>query len=355
MVLKDIPYEQRVKQLNQGFTLIWPFRNVPAGSGPYEVFLDNNALARTSWLSGIDPAMRQKIVLNPMLAFAEQWLSNEHFRADPVKRINEFISPFVKAGFTFPPQYAEDQAQSLKKNANAWRTQWMILYLYVVLLYRITKAKNSDPIPQSLLMQLNQQDVPMFGGCIMLCSFASYLRSNQQMHLVGDSEAAAYSYLNSFISLHGGRKGENEVNTDYLRNRAGDLTLWCLLGSLIQNGFTPAEEPVVLTQDKALAKLIFRCCPGVLVDNRQMSFSPDERTFSEDHRQAILDIIAATRADPSLIKMRASSLDPKRETQLQRLDNLRNYVKKGADSQLSDAIDAVWNEWMVPGFFESFQ
>jgi len=344
--IEDIPYQSRVKVLSSGFTLIWPFRNLPKGRGPYELFLDNNALVHTSWLKDLGSEFRNKIIVSPTLALAEQWLSNQRFQSNPKERVKDFVAPFIKAGIKFPSNYASIQAESLAKNETAWRTQWMLTYLYVVLLYRITKARAGDTIPNDLLAHLKYQDVPMFNGCIMLCCLASYLSSNQSAHLVGDDKAA-YSYLNSFISLHGKAKGESEFDENYLRNRAGDLSIWCMAGALYHNGFRPAGEPVIVTQDKALSRLIFRCLPGYMYPNGQMAFSFDERTFEPLHATAIEEHIRAT---VSGIRQPVG-----RDEQLRRMDTLRTYVTQAADAQLVAAVDQTWERWLKPGFHESFQ
>jgi hypothetical protein len=344
--IKDVPYENRLKLLPSGFALIWPFRNVPRSDGPYELFLDNNALGRADWLKGLEPEFRDKIVVSPMLALAEQWLSNPHFRSDTEGRIEKFVTPFIEAGVRFPADYAKAQANSLAKSEVAWRAQWMLVYLYVVLLYRITKARKGDTVPDDLLAHLKHQDVPMFNGCIMLCCLASYLRSNQYVRLVGDSKAA-YSYLNSFISLHGKAKEENEFDENYVRNRAGDLSIWCAVGALYQNGFHPAGEPVIVTQDNALSKLIFRCLPGYLDPSGRMAFSFDQRAFDSQHGAAITERIrAACGVVPPMTG---------RDEQLQRMDTLRAYVTRSADTQLATAVDQVWESWLKPGYHESFQ
>ncbi len=262
------------------------------------------------------------------------------------ERVTEFIAPFVEAGIQFPADYARTQAHSLSANDAVWRSQWMLVYLYVVLLYRITKARKGDNVPEKLLTELKEQDVPMFNGCIMLCCLASYLRSNQAMRLAGDGNAA-YSYLNSFISLHGVGKGESEFDENYLRNRAGDLSVWYALGGLFQNGFQPAGETVLVTQDKVLTKLILRCFPGYLPPDGRMTFTLDERPFDAQHATALVSRIKATVGRPR------ETVD--RTVMLKRMDTLRSYVKQGADVQLSDAVDRVWESWLKPGFHASFR
>lgn len=344
--INDVPYERRVKLLPSGFALIWPIRNLPVGNGPYELFLDNNALVNADWLKELGSELRDKTVVSPMLSLAEQWLSNPHFRSDAVGRIGKFVTPFIAAGIRFPADYARAQANSLAKNEVAWRTQWMLVYLYVVLLYRILKARKGDAVADELFAQLKHQDVPMFNGCIMLCCLASYLRSNQSVRLVGD-DIAAYSYLNSFVSLHGKAKGESEFDESYVCNRAGDLTTWCAVGGLYHNGFLAAGESVIVTQDKVLSKLIFRCFPGYLDASRRMMFSFDERTFDPYHAAAITERIRAV----------VGTVRPTvgRDEQLKRMDTLRAYVTWAADTQLVTAVDRVWESWLKPGYHESFR
>lgn len=342
----DVPYEERITVLKNGLALIWPFRNLAKGLGPYELFLDNNALVRSEWVKALEPSFRSSVVLNLSLALSEQWLSNPLFRMDVDRRIAEFIAPFADAGFRFPTDYAQAQARSLAANDAALRAHWMLLYLYVVLLYRINKVSKADKVPENLLAKLKDQDVPFFNGCIMLCCLSSYLRSNQAMRLVGDNNAA-YSYLNSFISLHGSGKGESQLDTNYLRNRVGDLSVWYTLGAILQNGFKLAGEPVLVTQDKALSKLILRCFPGYLDPDAPMMFTIDERPFDITHATSIAELIKNT------IGRTRPTVD--RKIQLQRMNRLREYVKRGADAQLSHAVDSVWADWLKPGFHATFR
>ncbi len=326
--------------------MVWPFRNLEKGQGPYELFLDNNAVVRSEWLRGLKLKVTGGIALNPTLAWVEQWLSNASFRDNAEGRINDFLAPFIAEGFCFPVGYARAQARSLESNERAWKTQWMLVYLYVVLLYRIVKARKGDSIPAKLLAELRSQDVPIFSGCIMLCCLGSYLRKNQKVRLVGDDNSA-YSYLNSFISLHGSGKGESQFDENYLRNRVGDLSLWYALGSLLQNGFRPAGESVLITQDKALSKFILRCLPGVQISGLPMAFTFDERVFDDEHRDAIIEQIEAV--------VPTVSPTQTRQKQLERMSSLRDYVKRGADQELVEAVDRVWEEWLTPGFNLSFQ
>ena len=346
MQIPDVHYESRAHFLPSGFALIWPFRNVPKEGGPYELFLDNNALANAEWLKNLEPTLRDKIVVSPMLALAEQWRSNPHFRSDAEVRIERFIEPFVESGIRFPDGYAKAQVASLVKNEASWRSQWMLVYLYVVLLYRITKAVKGDVIPDKLLGELKYQDVPMFNGCIMLCCLASYLRSNQSTRLVGDS-SAAFSYLNRFVSLHGSSKGEVEFDENYARNRACDLFTWSAVGTLYHNGFQPAGEPVIVTQDKALSKLIFRCFPGYLDKTGKMAFSFDERTFDSQHAARIVDCIKA------VVGPVGPPVD--RNEQFRRMDTLRAYGTQKAELNLAAAVNRIWDSWLKPGFQGAFR
>ena len=230
--------------------------------------------------------LTNRVVLSLFHALSEQWLSNEDFRGNAVKRTNEFINPFIKAGIHFNKSFAEKMELLLSENDGASRTQWMLTYLYVVILYRITFAKKGNKLPTLLLSNLKDIEVPMFSGCIMLCCIAEYLKENQSVRLVGD-DVPAFSYLSSFLSLHTNSKNESSVDERFLRNRAGDLSFWLSTPMLLQNNYKGVGEPVVVTQDKALKKLIFRCLPCVFTENGAMGFSFDERSFEKVHSEEI--------------------------------------------------------------------
>lgn len=341
----DIPFSERSIDLPSGVSLIWPFRNQPIGTGPYELFLDNNAFIRARWLRELPDFMASKSIISPFHALLEQWVSNATFRNDPEQSVDELIKGFTDSGVIFPRGYSKQVVNLLQENCSATRAQWMLSYLYVVLLFRIVTAKKNDEGPSKLLSSLKHNNVPMFNGCIAICSLADYLRNHKGLKLLGDSKPA-FSYVSSFIAFHGNSKDEDSVDEGYLRNRAGDLSMWLSLPGLIQNGYEEAGEPVVVTQDNALKKLIFRCIPFVRTPNGLMATSFDKRSFESGHADAI----------EKLIRKNSGRVAPpkNREEMLKRLDCLRKHVVKGAANDLVSTVDHVWEAWVKPGFFSKF-
>ncbi|MGH1499927.1 hypothetical protein ACRBEF_10400 [Yersinia proxima] len=341
----NISFSERIIKLPSGFSLIWPFRNVSKSVGPYELFIDNNALVTSRWFTELEASIKIKTVLSPSHALSEQWLSNPLFRDNAVERIKKFLTPFVNEGVLFESGYAEKCAHLLKMNEKESRSQWMIIYLYVVLLYRIVSSKKDDIHPKQLLMELNQIDVPRFNGCIMLCTLAGYLKENKTIKLIGDNKTA-FSYIASFIDLHTRNKNESNVDERYLRNRVGDLSMWLYLPMLMQHGYKKAGELVVVTQDNVLKNFVFRCFPGVLIEDGQMAFSFDERSFESNHSENIMKRILAN--------TNISFQPVDRKKQLEKLSRLKTHVIEGAEAALIAEVDKVWDEWLVPGFFDSF-
>ena len=92
------------------------------GSGPYELFLDTNALIHVEWFAQLPDEIRTRSVFNPWPAMQEQWLSNPEFRKAPADRITEMIEPLVKLGASFRNQFANEQERLLCKNDAALRT-----------------------------------------------------------------------------------------------------------------------------------------------------------------------------------------------------------------------------------------
>lgn len=341
----DIPFSERSIDLPSGFSLIWPFRNQAIGKGPYELFLDNNALIRAGWLGELPGGMAGKSTISPFHALSEQWVSNASFRDNAEKSVDKLIKGFTDRGATFPSGYSKTMANQLKENDSATRVQWMLSYLYVVLLFRIVTAKKDDEVPSKLLSSLKQKNVPMFNGCIILCSLADYIKNNKGLKLLGDGKPA-FSYISSFIDFHANSKHEDSVDESYLRNRAGDLSMWLSVPALIQNSYAAAGEPVVVTQDKALKKLIFRCIPFARTSNGLMAPTFDRRGFKSDHADAIEQLI---------VKNTGGFSPPKnREEMLKRMDCLKKHVVKGAPDDLVSSVDHVWEEWVKPGFFSKF-
>jgi hypothetical protein len=341
----DIPFSDRVLDLPSGFSLIWPFRNVPRSIGPYELILDNNALIRSAWLRQLPASIENKIVLSPFHALSEQWLSNSEFKNNPAEGIEKLIIPFIQSGISFEKNYANNLSHLLEVNDNEIKSQWMLSYLYVVLLYRLVSSKKGDLKPKQLLSSLRDIDVPRFNGLTMLCTLAVYLKENQNLKLIGD-EVTAYSYISKFVALQPIKKNEDSVGVSYLRNRAGDLSLWLCLPALVQNNYERAGELVVVTGDNVLRKLLFRCFPSVETESGQMGFSFDSNSFEVVHYESILQRIEANTSDTNIPKSR--------KEQIQKLQRLCSHVLEGAENELIFEVETVWKEWVAPGFFGEF-
>lgn len=341
--MSDIPFSERCIKLPSGYALIWPYRDIAKANGPYELHLDNNAFVRGAWIDEL-PALQKKLTISPFHALVEQWLSNPQFRSDASARIESFLLPFQKAGIVFEPGFSQKLEGQLAKNQEVLRSQWMLTYLYVILLYRITFAKKDDKKPTSLLEDLKNREVPMFAGCIMLCCVAEFLKRNQNVKLCGD-KTPAFSFLSSLVSLHTTGKNESEINENYIRNRAGDISVWLSIPMLRQHGYKQAGEQVLVTQDKALVNLVFRCLPFVQIPNGNMAVSFDELSFEKKYADEIVEIIKNTVWQPKITV--------NRDGQLRRLENLRNHVTSDADPEIVSAVNKVWEEWITPGFFKT--
>ncbi len=103
---QPIPYAARCERLPPSGTtaLVWPFVNVAKGEGPYELFLDTNALARTEWAEQLPAAGSRALhPLEPVAALMEQWMSNQKLREspDPAAWVNDRLAPLASRGFLF--------------------------------------------------------------------------------------------------------------------------------------------------------------------------------------------------------------------------------------------------------------
>ena len=133
----------------------------------------------------------------------------------------------------------------------------------------------------------------------MFIALTLLLKSRQSMKLRND-DCPAYSYLQSFLDFQK-KKGEiDRINIPYLRNRSGDLTLWYLLPLLIQHGYELVGEPVVVTADKALHRLMFRVLPPVLHESRAVAFSVDPREVDECISNPIQELMSGLAVSPNL-------------------------------------------------------
>lgn len=337
----DIPFDKRNIHLPSGFSLIWPFRNKATGQGPYELVLDNNAFINANWFKELPEFIASRSIISPFHAVQEQWVSNEQFRANTEQRVDGLLQNFTKKGIKFSADYSSRIRNQLQKEDGAIRAEWMLSYLYVILLYRIVTAKKDDSLPSELLSSLKQENIPAFNGCIILCSLAEHLRKNQGLKMSGDTKPA-FSYISSFVALHKKAKQEHCVNEHYLRNRAGDLSMWLSIPALTQNKYKKAGELVAVTRDTALSKLIFRCIPFVSTPDGRMAVSFDNSAFEPSHATAIEALIAQN------IVVREFAKSP--QEKLARLKQLKMHVTKGASNDVTRSVDLVWKEWLEPGF-----
>lgn len=91
-----VPYADRYIRTSSGTAVVWPFLNAEKGSGPYELFLDTNALTNVQWFAQLPVEIRRKCVINPWPALQEQWLSNPQFRESTSDRINAMIEALAR-------------------------------------------------------------------------------------------------------------------------------------------------------------------------------------------------------------------------------------------------------------------
>lgn len=339
-----IPYNERCIVTSTGNAFIWPFINVSKGDGPYELFLDNNALLRTEWLEELPDFFARKIVINPWLAFVEQWVSNPDFRHKPKERISSFIHPFQIRGISFPDCFAETMEKRLRDNEDQNRNTWSLLFLYIAILKKMMEEKLPQDKFMGRLEELGKADVPRFCGCLMLGALIAFLKSRQSFKLAGDSQPSI-SFLESFFAYQPSKKSEPEyISVPYMRNRSGDLGLWYLLPMLMQHRFMNAGEPVVVTRDKALFKVIFRLLPPVLEPSRTVSFSLDSQSLSG----TLFSELAS-----SIKQVCSAPFDPPRndEEKLRRMVNLYGYAKSCCTQDVEKhELDKAWSEWFQPGF-----
>lgn len=218
-----IPFLDRCTNLKESYSLIWPFLNVAKGSGPYELFLDNNALTRTRWLSDLPDSVKGKVVVNPWLALMEQWVSNAEFRCDPENRIKTFIAPFENAGIKFSSNHAANLADILSKNTRQIHTQWSLPFLHLAIVRKMLDRKFTLDLWAQELGKVANADIPRFSGCLILGTLVGYLANQKGLKLA--SKQALWPYIDSFFAYQPSKKKEPEyVTAAYLRNRAGDLS-----------------------------------------------------------------------------------------------------------------------------------
>lgn len=339
--VQAVPYGDRYLPVDGGIALIWPYANLGKGAGPYELFLDTNALNKTRWAGRLPSELREKAILNPWPALMEQWLSNPEFREKPSARIEGMIAPLADMGIRFREGFADEQTALLRKNETQLRTQCSLLFPYVAIMKSLVREKGSPEDAVARLRELTQADVPRFAACIMLTALAVVLKSRQSLRFAGDDNPA-YSYLESFLAFQPGRKkGETDrINVPYLRNRAGDLSLWYAVPMLLQQGYRLVGEPVVVTGDKALHRVIFRALPPLWHENRRIAFTIDPEVLDEASRSKIAEAVAGLRIRQALTD----------EERARRMKTLFDLAKSWCiHPEERDALDEALHEWWKPG------
>lgn len=335
-----VPYEDRCVFTPSGSAVVWPFMNASKGQGPYELFLDTNALTKTQWAAELPRNIAERSILNPWPAMLEQWLSNPEFRADPINRINAMIKPLVDQGFAFRENFARDQVALLCKNEAALKTQFSLIFPYVVIMKALLSKKMPLDEALSQLDRVGQADIPRFTSCLMLSALGVVLKSKQALKLTGDGKTA-YSYLDSFLAFQAGQKGESDhITLPYLRNRAGDLNLWLLIPTLRQLGYRFVGVPAVVTGDKVLHRLIMRVLPPLLHESQQACFSILPEGLEDIHWKKILEVVES-------VKHRGEVNSKQR---LKRMKALFDLAKEFCTSDEERAqLEKGWTLWCLPG------
>ncbi|CTP83251.1 hypothetical protein A6R71_16735 [Xanthomonas translucens pv. arrhenatheri] len=343
--ISPVPYAERCHRLPPPGTtaIVWPFLNVEKGNGPYELFLDTNALVRKAWVRELPPDIRQRAVLNPWLYLLEQWLSNPEFRKDPQPRIDTMVEELTDLGFAFRDQFAVQQVAMLQRNDAALRTQFSLIFPYVAIMKSLMSQKISAEAALAKLDEILRADIPRLTALTMLLALSLLLKRQQAFKLDGDTKPA-YSYLASFLDFHTEKKDEvDHINVPYLRNRAGDLSLWLSLPSLRQSGYEFTGNPALVTDDKALHRVILRVLPPLLTESRAMGFSLDANGLDAAICQRILDVVKP-------VVVRGPVRPEERELRMFRLFNLARELC--TQSQERAVLEDAWQEWCLPGLHQ---
>ena len=343
---KAIPYAQRCIRTDSGTVVVWPFLNAERGGGPFELFLDTNALSKSNWFVQLPEEIRKKCVINPWPAMVEQWISNPDFRKSPADRIGSMTENLVKNGAQFRKNYAEEQERILKKYDEAFRTQFTIIVPYVAMMKSLLGQKIAAEDALQRLEEILQEDIPRFTSAIMLTALAVLLKGNQSVRLVDDPKPA-FSYLSSFLDFQPGKKDETDyMNVSYLRNRAGDLNLWLTLPMLRQQGYQFVGAPAIVSGDRALHRLIVRVIPPVLQENPAMALTLHEEGLPKALCEKIIAIGKKVQIRPGFAE----------DVQLTRMKNLFELAKQCCvDEREKEALDQMFSEWWLPGFGKEFR
>jgi hypothetical protein len=338
-----VPYSPRMHLFAKGGSaLVWPFIDRGPRQAVVELVLDNNALTNAQWLAEVKAQFDgYAISINPWLALVEQWLSNEQFRSSPENRIKGFLEKFEMNGIHFDPDYPKMWAERLRRNDPQLRYYFGILFAYVAIMKKLVDWRRGTPEPFALLVELSRANVPRLSACLLLSCVALFLKEKQSLKLAGDS-TTAMSYLSSFFAYQKDKHEPDHITRQYLRNRAGDLTVWYALPMLYEKGVSWAGDPVIVTRDKALYRLIFRLVPPVLGADggSAIQFTPAYNEIPDDW-QALHEYVG---------KLSFGFSPPVDDNdKLVRLRNLFDFAKRCATDVEQTELDAAWSEWIAPG------
>lgn len=337
----EVRYQDRYLITDSGTALVWPFLNVAKGEGPYELFLDTNALSKTQWVGQLPTEILQRAVVNPWPALMEQWLSNPAFRGNATQRIQDMVAPLADLGVRFRPGFAQEQTTLLSKNEKLWRYQCSLLFPYVAIMKSLLREKVSPADALARLDTFVSADVPRFAGSIMLMALAVLLKSKQSLKLPGASKPA-YSYLASFLAFQPTRKKEetDRINIPYLRNRSGDLSLWYAVPTLRQHGYDFIGEPVLVTADNALHRVILRVISPVLHETGMAGFYVASGALDDAMQARILEAAQNIRVRQSPTP---SEMTRRLETQFRLAQEWCEHAEE------RQALDEAWLDWCKPG------
>lgn len=342
---RSVSYSERCIRTSSGTAVVWPFLNAEKDDGPYELFLDTNALTNVQWFAHLPEEIRTKSVINPWPALQEQWLSNSRFRESTADRIDAMTRYLAALGAPFRDHFAQEQERLLRKNDAALRTQFSLIMPYIAIMKSLLAQKISVDQAFQHLEAMAQKDIPRITSAMMLMALGILLKRNQWLRL-NDDPMPAFAYLNSFLAFHPGQKDETDhIDVPYLRNRAGDLNLWLSLPMLHQHGYRFVGTPAIVTGDSALHRLIVRVIPPLLHDSHAMAFSFLPEGLPANLCQRILTMATSVRV----------RCNPTIQEQRERMSALFNLAKAFCAKECEQrALDQVFSQWWLPGFGREF-
>lgn len=340
---KAISFHERHLATDSGFSLIWLFINVPRGPGPYELLLDNNAATETGWINQLPPEFRRVMTINLWPALMEQWISNPEFRVNPVQRIkDDYLKPLIAAGLQFDNNFAQKQVNLLLSAQEHIKSHLSLLFPNIAIAKLLTRLKPKEDALPRLREIAHNNNIPRFSGCVVLTALTLVLRDrgNQKLTL-NEASKPAYSFLDGFFANQPGRKNEPAYHMDiaYLRNRAGDLTLWYSPSHLLQLGYRPVGELVLVTRDKALRKIIPPMIPPCQDESRTVAFALDPMALPENLSRSIHAVLLQRPiSPPTTVEEKVKKMEAlyKRATSLSK------------DQREHETLDKVWAEWCQP-------